>query len=110
MSMCVIVGGGDFDGLDELPGERDLLIAADRGYEYLKEMGLKPDIIVGDFDSCKTKPEEEDIEGHQGGCTEHRIGEHIDDDMGYKPGTLQGWHQGFGVDLRLKEVNADEDG
>ena len=62
MSMCVIVGGGDFDGIEELPGERDLLIAADRGYMYLEEMGLKPDIIVGDFDSYGKKPEAEGVE------------------------------------------------
>ena len=62
MSMCVIVGGGDFDGIDELPGERDLLIAADRGYEYIEKLGLKPDIVVGDFDSCSVKPEAEGTE------------------------------------------------
>ena len=62
MSMCVIVGGGDFDGIDELPGERDLLIAADKGYEYLEKLGLKPDIIVGDFDSYGRKPEAEGVE------------------------------------------------
>ena len=62
MSMCVIVGGGDFDGIDELPGERDLLIAADKGYKYLEELGLKPDVIVGDFDSYGRRPEAEGAE------------------------------------------------
>ncbi len=62
MSMCVIVGGGDFRGLDELPGERDLLIAADKGYEYLDKLGLKPDVIVGDFDSSAVVPDRADVE------------------------------------------------
>ncbi|MBQ9505371.1 MAG: thiamine diphosphokinase [Lachnospiraceae bacterium] len=62
MSMCVIVGGGEFDGIDELPGERDLLIAADKGYEYLEKLGLKPDVIVGDFDSYGRRPEVQGVE------------------------------------------------
>lgn len=62
MSMCVIVGGGEFDGIDELPGERDLLIAADKGYEYLERLGLKPDVIVGDFDSYGSRPEVQGVE------------------------------------------------
>ena len=62
MSMCVIVGGGDFSGIDELPGERDLLIAADKGYKYLEELGIRPDIIVGDFDSYGKKPEVQGVE------------------------------------------------
>lgn len=62
MSMCVIVGGGEFNGIDELPGERDLLIAADKGYKYLEKMGLKPDIIVGDFDSYGEKPVADGVE------------------------------------------------
>ena len=60
--MCVIVGGGEFDGIDELPGERDLLIAADKGYEYLEKLGLKPDVIVVDFDSYGRRPEVQGVE------------------------------------------------
>ncbi len=61
MSFCVIVGAGDFFGLDEKPGERDLVIAADGGYRHLAGIPLRPDIIIGDFDSGN-KPEAEGIE------------------------------------------------
>ncbi len=30
----------------------DLLIAADRGVEFLQRSGMKPDYIIGDFDSA----------------------------------------------------------
>ncbi|WP_036611643.1 thiamine diphosphokinase [Oribacterium sp. P6A1] len=48
---CIIVGAGDFFGMPVLPGEGDYVIAADAGYENLKRLGIKPDLIVGDFDS-----------------------------------------------------------
>lgn len=51
----LIVGGGnvDFDfALAFMKTEKfDFIIAADRGMEFLKEAGFKPDLIVGDFDS-----------------------------------------------------------
>ena len=50
---CIIVGAGDFFGLDELPSGEDILIAADAGLENLKAYGIVPDIILGDFDSLK---------------------------------------------------------
>ncbi len=50
---CYIVGAGSLYGGD-LPlnlQENDLLIAADGGYEYLKQAGMSPHLLIGDFDS-----------------------------------------------------------
>lgn len=33
----------------------DKIIVADRGLSYAHEMGIKPDVILGDFDSCDEK-------------------------------------------------------
>ncbi len=57
MKPCVIFCGGEFDSLHTpiLPGS--LVIAADRGLEYTKKLGLRPDLILGDFDSLGYKPE-----------------------------------------------------
>ena len=48
---CYIVGAGSFEKLDSLPQEGDLVIAADGGYAYLKQLGIQPDVLLGDFDS-----------------------------------------------------------
>lgn len=79
MERCIIVGAGDFFGMpmetstdDSIskpmekttedstrkPMEKrpcDLLIAADAGYENLKKLGIRPDLIVGDFDSMRVR-------------------------------------------------------
>lgn len=55
--VCYIVGAGSFDGLLEHPGSGDLVIAADGGYQYLKGIGIEPDVLMGDFDSLEQMPE-----------------------------------------------------
>ena len=48
---CLIVSGGVFSKV-RLP-RYDLTIACDKGYLNAKKLKIKPDIIVGDFDSSK---------------------------------------------------------
>ena len=45
-----IVSGGRFSPLTDIE-KCGYIIACDRGYEYLHEAGLRPDLLVGDFDS-----------------------------------------------------------
>ena len=60
---CFIFGAGSFYGLSNRPKKGDLVIAADGGLLYLSELGIRPDILLGDFDSleenanCPTVPE-----------------------------------------------------
>jgi len=49
--LCSIISGGDFSSLDDIE-KSDFIIACDKGYEYALESKIKPDLIVGDFDSC----------------------------------------------------------
>lgn len=54
MSECSIFAGGVIESLDHIDCDRvrsGLVICADRGYEYVKKLGIEPDVIVGDFDS-----------------------------------------------------------
>lgn len=53
--LMVIVGGGtvDFDLLRELYASGGHLVGADGGADQIVEAGLKPELIIGDFDSLK---------------------------------------------------------
>ena len=61
---CFIVGAGSFDGMCIKPEQGDFIIAADGGYTYLKEMGIEPDVLLGDFDSLERVPEHKHLERH----------------------------------------------
>lgn len=50
MSVCYIVGAGEFYGSFS-PKAGDLVIAADGGYDTLRALGITPDLILGDMDS-----------------------------------------------------------
>ena len=52
--ICQIFGaGGYFTDLGTVCLDNSLVIAADGGYEALQKIGVKPDIVIGDFDSCE---------------------------------------------------------
>lgn len=53
---CVIIAGSpDIDSqfIKNTVKADDYVICADKGYTYAKSAGISPDLIVGDFDSCK---------------------------------------------------------
>ena len=52
---CYIVGAGEFVG-NWVPGDGDYVIAADAGFAHLTEVGIVPDLVVGDFDSLGAPP------------------------------------------------------
>lgn len=58
--VCHIVGAGDFFGMD-MPKEDDFVIAADGGLKHLENLGITPDIIVGDFDSLGRVPSGDNV-------------------------------------------------
>lgn len=49
MSSCLIISGGDFSPFTVPEGS--FVIACDRGYAYARRCGVRPDLVVGDFDS-----------------------------------------------------------
>ena len=61
MSICYIVGAGEDCGVDFSPQAGDLVIAADGGYRLLRESGIRPDLVIGDFDSLGAAPEGEQV-------------------------------------------------
>lgn len=57
MRTCVIFCAAGFDSLAETIGNEDLVIAADGGWKHTQRLGIKPDILLGDFDSLGFAPE-----------------------------------------------------
>lgn len=55
MKSCVIFAGGIITDTGAIDAEKiksaNYIICADRGYIYAEKLGIKPDLIVGDFDS-----------------------------------------------------------
>lgn len=49
--VCYIFGAGEFSPCNISLTDDDLVIAADGGYDYLLEIGLRADVALGDFDS-----------------------------------------------------------
>lgn len=87
---CVIVGAGEFLENKIEINENDFIIAADGGYKHCVSVGVKPHLVVSDFDSyheeikdvevVRCVPEKDDTdmllairEGMQRGCHEFII-------------------------------------
>lgn len=50
MKTCLIISGGEYSNPPSNQ-KYDYCIAVDRGYEHALYMGIKPDVLLGDFDS-----------------------------------------------------------
>ena len=55
MKRCFIYAAGTFYGLREPPREGDLQIAADAGLLLCERLGVRPDVVLGDFDSMDVR-------------------------------------------------------
>jgi len=62
--VCHIVGAGSFSPDSFCPRAGDSVIAADGGYAYLEKLGVRPDIVLGDFDSLGFVPQHDDLRQH----------------------------------------------
>lgn len=51
MKSCWIFCGAPSKKFNIYPPENSYVIAADNGYSFVKQLGIKPDLIIGDFDS-----------------------------------------------------------
>ncbi len=62
---CYIFGAGDlyYDCISISNG--DFVIAADGGYLHTVALGIKPDLVLGDFDSLDELPENENIQKYK---------------------------------------------
>ena len=54
MRRCVIIGGAGIDKYEQVRNELrtdDFFVFCDSGLKHMEDLGVKPDLIVGDFDS-----------------------------------------------------------
>ncbi|MDE7206616.1 MAG: thiamine diphosphokinase [Lachnospiraceae bacterium] len=54
--ICYVVGAGGNYGLDFAPDSNDCVIAADAGFQVLEQIGIKIDMVIGDFDTLNRVP------------------------------------------------------
>lgn len=59
--MCLIVGSSDFFMNGNLDLDSAFIIAADGGYGHLQKLNIKPDMVIGDFDSLGHIPSFDNI-------------------------------------------------
>ena len=57
MNTCMIFCAAEFDRLEEPVRPGDYILAADGGLHHLRRLGLRPDGVIGDFDSLGYVPE-----------------------------------------------------
>ena len=57
MGTCVIFCAAEFTELIQPIGREDLVIASDGGLQHTNKLDIRPDIILGDFDSLGYTPE-----------------------------------------------------
>ncbi len=61
MKAFIYTGGEIFPShISEHPDDGDIVIAADSGYNNAQKLGVVPKILIGDFDSIKSKPQDVD--------------------------------------------------
>ena len=64
MPVCYIFASGEYGARWPQPGGEDLILAADGGYVHLRERGMEPHLLVGDFDSLGYVPQHLKIVRH----------------------------------------------
>ena len=64
-NVCYIVGAGDNSGTNFTKKENDFVIAADGGFEKIHQLGIEPDLVIGDFDSLGYVPVGDNVEKHK---------------------------------------------
>lgn len=58
---AALVGASDFNAEHFASCDFDLVVAVDGGYAHLRDAGVAPDVVVGDFDSLGFVPADGDV-------------------------------------------------
>ena len=85
MTICYIFASGEYGLRWPRPDGEDLIIAADGGYTQVKQRGMEPHLLVGDFDSLGYVPDHPHI-------IRHPVKK---DDTDTALAIREGWERGF---------------
>lgn len=61
MYVCYVIGSMNMKEETFQPKTGDFVIAADGGYKNTQKLGIKPDAVIGDFDSLGMIPDDENV-------------------------------------------------
>lgn len=59
--VCVIFGAGEYYAGTPVVPAGAYVVAADGGLDHTRELGIVPDVVVGDFDSLEGRPPRTDV-------------------------------------------------
>ena len=85
--VCYIFGAGEHFEPSPVPGDGDVIIAADGGYDHILRSGLRADLIIGDLDSLGEIPRHADV----------RILPQEKDDTDMAAAIRCGWERGYRI-------------
>ena len=101
MRTCVIFCAAGFDSLAEEIGNEDLVIAADGGLKHTQGLGIRPDVILGDFDSLGFVPEGAEVFPVEKDDTDAMLSVRRGLDRGYRRFVIYGGLDGERLDHTL---------
>ena len=90
MGKCIIFCAAEFDRLLECVAESDYVIAADGGLRHVQALGLKPQAVLGDFDSLGYRPQDARVFPVEKDDTDSMLAVRLGLERGYREFLLYG--------------------
>ena len=106
MKTCVIFCAGGFSALAEPIDEEDLVIAADGGLRHAEQCGVKPTLILGDFDSLGYTPDRAEVFPVEKDDTDSMLAVKLGLSKGYDRFLLYGGLDGVRLDHTVANYQA----
>ena len=104
MDTCIIFCAGGFEKLARQPDETDYILAADGGLTHLQELGIRPNGIIGDFDSLGYVPRDAQVFPVEKDDTDSMLAVRKGLELGYRRFELYGALDGERLDHTLANL------
>ena len=106
MDRCIIFCAGGFAGPVRDPAPGDLIVAADGGLRHIRGLGIKPDVILGDFDSLGFVPQGANVFPVEKDDTDAMLAIRKGLDMGCREFVIYGGMDGPRLDHTIANLQA----